>query len=206
VKKNWQKGLLIVIAVLLVVSLSSNGFAWVISKELKQELLEKKAAAAKNPKDPSTLFDLAITYGYTNHLLEGIDTLKKINVIDPQFRFQALGIYIKKVIEDPGDWKLRFRLAFVYYFNDKKTDSVREFENVLKIDPYNVWAYGYMALLYGEMGEIDKAISITKQALKIDSNVAALHLLLGEGYLRKGDFWGGWAERMEAIRLRALGY
>jgi len=103
-------------------------------------------------------------------------------------------------------WKLRFRLAFVYFANGKKQDAIREFENVLVIDPYNVWAYGYLALIYGEMGDIDKGIELTKKGLSIDKNVAALHLLLSEGYYKKGDNWGGWAERFEALRLKAIGY
>jgi tetratricopeptide (TPR) repeat protein len=180
--------------------------AWRITKDLQKELDAKKAAVSKNDKHPATLFDLAITYGYTNHLIEGLDLLKKIHKIDPEYKNEALTTYIEKVTQDPSDWKLRFRLAFAYYFNEQKEDSIREFENVLKIDPYNVWAYGYMALIYGEMGQVNKAIEITKQGLKIDNDVAALHLLLSEGYYRKGDNWNGFIERMEALRLRALGF
>ncbi len=101
---------------------------------------------------------------------------------------------------------MRFRLAFAYYFNDKKIEAIRELDNVLKIDPYNVWAYGYIALIYGELGEIDPAMKYTRQGLKIDSNVAALHLLLSEGYYKKGDGWRGFLERMEAVRLKTLGF
>ncbi len=77
---------------------------------------------------------------------------------------------------------------------------------MLILDPYNVWAHGYISLLYGEMGKIDEAMDYAKKGLKIDSNVAALHLLLSEGFYKKGDSWRGFAERMEALRLKALGY
>ena len=180
--------------------------AWRITPELEKELETKRAVVNEKPNDPAALFDLAITYAYTNHLLDGMSTLKKIGEIDPEYRKTALTDYIKKVNESPNDWRLRFRVAFAYYFNGKQKDAVREFKNVLKIDPYNVWAYGYIALLYGEMNEIDKAIEITKQGLAIDSNVAALHLLLSEGYYKKGDSWNGFMERMEAVRLKTLGY
>ena len=115
-------------------------------------------------------------------------------------------IYIKKVTENPDDWKLRFRLAFAYYAAGDKKDAIREMNNVLIIDPYNVWAYGYLALIYGELGDVDKAMELTRQGLKIDNRVAALHLLLSEGYYKKGDGWHGFLERMEALRLKALGY
>ena len=39
-----------------------------------------------------------------------------------------------------------------------------------------------------------------------NSNVAALHLLLAEGYNRKGNKWNSFLEGLEAVRLKALGF
>lgn len=193
---------------MLVVSLLTvnSALAWKITPELEKELAEKQSAVAKNPSDPATLFDLAITYSYTNHIIEGMDSLRKIHEIDPGFRQKAKLIYIRKVTQEPDDWRLRFRLAFAYYAASDKKDAIRELNNVLIIDPYNVWAYGYLALIYGEMGDVDTAMEMTRKGLAIDSKVAALHLLLSEGYYKKGDGWHGFLERMEALRLKALGY
>ena len=189
-----------------ILAFGSSSHAWRITNDLKQELAAKKAAVANDSNNPQTRFDLAITMGYTNHLIDGMRELKKVNELDPNFKKKSLNIYINKVIQDPADWKLRFRLAFAYFFNGKKTDAIREFKNVLILEPENVWAYGYLSLIYGEIGDIDKAMAWAKNGLKIDSNVAALHLLLGEGYYKKGDSWRGFLERMEALRLKALGY
>jgi tetratricopeptide (TPR) repeat protein len=183
-----------------------SAYAWRITPELQKELAAKQAAVKASPSDPDARFDLAITMAYTNNLQDGWTNLKKTVEIDPAYRQKGLDLYIRKVTEQPGDWRLRFRLAFAYYFNDRKKEAIRELDNVLKIDPYNVWAYGYAALIYGEIGEVDTAMSYTRRGLKIDSNVAALHALLAEGYNRKGDKWKGFAELMEALRLRALGY
>jgi tetratricopeptide (TPR) repeat protein len=194
--------LLLILSLLIV----GSALAWRITPELQKELTEKKAAVAASPRDPEALFDLAIAYSYTNHIIDGMNTLKKIHQIDPTFKDKAKKIYIRKVTQDPDDWKLRFRLAFAYYAAGDKMDAIREMNNVLVIDPYNVWAYGYLALIYGELGEVDKAMELTRQGLKIDNRVAALHLLLSEGYYKKGDGWHGFLERMEALRLKALGY
>jgi len=194
--------LLLILSLLMV----NSALAWRITPELQQELDEKKAAVAAKPRDPDALFDLAIAYSYTNHIIDGMNTLKKIHKIDPTFKDKAKILYIKRVTEDPDDWKLRFRLAFAYYAAGDKKDAIREMNNVLLIDPYNVWAYGYLALIYGEMGDVDKAMELTRQGLEIDNRVAALHLLLSEGYYKKGDGWHGFLERMEALRLKALGY
>lgn len=186
--------------------LANISFAFRITPELQKELDQKMAAVKKNPKNPATRFDLAITQAYTNNLIDGMFTIRKIGELDLGYKHRALNEYIAKVKENPNDWKLRFRLAFVYYFNDKYQDAIREFENVLTLDPDNVFAYGYLALLEGGLGHVDTGIKLAKKGISIDSNVAALHLLLSEGYYKKGDSWGGLMERMEAVRLKALGY
>ncbi|MFA4967276.1 MAG: hypothetical protein WC624_03555 [Candidatus Margulisiibacteriota bacterium] len=186
--------------------IASCAFGWQITKELQQEINIKKAAMAKAPKDPNARFDLAITYAYTNNIIDGWNELKKVNDMDPNFKNIAYKIWAKKVIADPGDWKVRFRYAFALYFNGNKQEAVKELKNVLISDPYNVWAYGYISLIYGEMGQVDEAIEAAKKGLKIDDRVAALHLLLAEGYYKKGDSWNGFMERTTALRQKMQGY
>lgn len=178
--------------------------AWRITKELEKEIKTKKAAI--NNKDPNTYFDLAITYAYTNRIEEGWSLLKKADQMDPNFKNRAYKEYAAKVIANPGDWKIRFRYAFALYFAGKKAEAIKELKNVLISDPYNVWAYGYISLIYGEIDQIDKAIEAAKAGIKIDNFVAALHLLLSSGYYRKGDSWAGLGEAATAVRLRAQGY
>jgi tetratricopeptide (TPR) repeat protein len=196
----------ILLCLIALIGFSSASLSWTISKELQQEVKEKKAAVQNNPQSAEALFDLAITYAYTNNILEGLDTLKKVSQLDPNYKHQGLKTYFQKVTEQPSNWKLRFRLAFAYYFNGQKLEAIRELKNVLVIDPYNVWAYGYISLIYGEMGETDKAMQAARAGLKIDDLVAALHLLLAEGYYRKNDSWSGFWERATALRLKAEGY
>jgi tetratricopeptide (TPR) repeat protein len=179
---------------------------WRITKELQEELAAKQAAVRANPGDPDARFDLAITMAYTNNLRDGWDNLKKTVELDPGYKKKGLNLYIKKVTENPGDWRLRFRLAFAYYFNDRKKDAIHELDNVLIIDPYNVWAYGYISLIYGELGDVDTAMNYARKGLSVDNSVAALHLLLAEGYSRKGNNWKSFTEGLEAVRLKALGY
>jgi tetratricopeptide (TPR) repeat protein len=198
-----KKTLLAVCCLLLVLG---PALAWRITPELQKELATKQAAVRAKPQDADARFDLAITMAYTNNIQDGWTNLKKTVELDPDYRKKALNEYIIKVNAEPNDWRLRFRLAFTYYFNDKKKDAIREFNNVLILDPGNVWAYGYLALIHGELNEVDTAMSYTKRGLKIDSSVAALHLLLAEGYNRQGNKWGAMLEGMEAVRLRALGY
>jgi len=197
---------IIPLLLLIAVFCSAPTHAWRLTKELEQELIIKQRMVKENPQDPNARFDLAISMAYTNNLQDGWLNLKRVVELDPTFRKKGLDFYLKKVTENPQDWRLRFRLAFVYYFNEKRREAIRELDNVLIIDPDNVWAYGYIALIYGELGEVDTAMTYSKKGISLDSNVAALHLLLSEGYNRKGDKWKSFLEGLEALRLRALGY
>jgi len=177
-----------------------------LTKELKQEIEEKEWLIKVHPKDPQYHFDLAITYAYSNKIEDGLNELKKVNALDESFAPKALKIYSKKVRLFPNDWKTRFRYAFTLYFNDKKKEAIKEFEKIIKQDPNNIFSYGYIATIYGEMNDVDNTIEYSKKALNIDSNVAAIHLLLGTAYYKKGRAALGFQETFEALRLRALGY
>ncbi|OGC04216.1 hypothetical protein A2276_06390 [candidate division WOR-1 bacterium RIFOXYA12_FULL_43_27] len=185
---------------------SSDVLAWSMTPELRKEINEKEAALRKNPDSAFTRFDLAVTYSYSNKILEAWDTLKKIPELDPTFKEKGLAFYVDKVRKDPGDWKMRFRLAFALYFNGRKEEAIQQFKYVLVSDPNNVWAYGYISLAYGEMNNIDEGIKWAQKGIKVDKLVAALHLLLSQGYYRKGDNGKGFLEAAETIRLKALGY
>lgn len=194
----------IIVFIFIFLILITQANAWKITKELEKEIQQKKSVLSD--RNPDAYFDLAITYAYSNKIEEGWSLLKKVDQIDPTFKNRAYKIYYQKVTNEPSDWKLRFRLGFALYFAEKKEEAIHELKNVLVLDPYNIWAYGYIALIYGEMGETNKAIEAAKTGIKIDSLAAALHLLLAQGYYKKGDSWNGFLEAANAVRLRAQGY
>ncbi|MFH1710136.1 MAG: tetratricopeptide repeat protein [bacterium] len=177
-----------------------------LTKELKGEIEDKQWLVKVHPNNPQSRFELAITYAYSNRIEDGLAELKKVDEMDKTFAPKALKIYSKKVKLFPNDWKARFRYAFALYFNNKKKEAIKEFEKIIKQDPKNVFSYGYIATIYGEMNEVDETIDYAKKALEIDTNIAAIHLLLGTAYYKKGRPGPSFQETFEALRLRALGY
>jgi len=202
--------LLIILIVLGIASIAvlkaTPASSFELTKELKQEIEEKEWLVKVHPNDPQYHFDLAITYAYSNKIEDGLNELKKVDALDKEFAPKALKIYSKKIRLFPNDWKARFRYAFTLYFNDKKKEAIKEFKNIIQRDPNNVFSYGYIATIYGEMNDVESAIEYSKKAIKIDPNVAAIHLLLGAAYYKKGQAALGFQETFEALRLRALGY
>jgi len=58
--------------------------------------------------------------------------------------------YFKLVQDNRYDWRLRFRLAFAYYFGGYRHYAKSELRNISQIAPKNPWSYGYMAIISAE--------------------------------------------------------
>lgn len=201
-KKIW-------IVVLMLLMFGSASFAWLMTPEFRKEIAQKEAAVAKNPKSADAHFDLAITYAYTNKIQEGLAELKKTGdlVIDRgDYARKLIEKYYAAVKKDPSEWRARFRLAFAYYFGGFQDYAILEMQNIANMDPETPWPWGYMAIIYAEQNKWDKAIDSMKKAISIDSNVAAFHLGLGQGYYKINRPTAGFSETLEALRLKALGY
>jgi len=193
-------------ALSLALTLSAGSFCFTLTDELKDELEEKEWLVKVHPDDPNAYFDLAIAYSYSNKVEDGWNMLKKINQMDKGFAPKALEMYSKQVRYFPDDWKVRFRFAFALYFNDKKNEAIREFQQIIKDHPDNVFSYAYISVIYGELDDVGKAIEWAKKAIDVDSNVAAVHVLLAAAYYKNGQGILGFQETFEALRLRALGF
>lgn len=195
--------------VALVALFAASASGWVNSPELKKEIADKEAALAKDPGSPEALFDLAITYAYTNKIQEGLDALKRSGELSgdvKKFSLKLINKHFAEVKKNPYDWRARFRLAFAYYFGGYKEYSITEFRNIAVIDPKSPWPHGYIAIILAEDGKWNEAVASMKKAIKIDSNVAAFHLGLGQGYYKLNMPWQGNMETLEALRLKALGF
>lgn len=205
-----RPAVMLMVCVFAVSVIASNAFGWTITTELQNEINQKLKAVELAPNEPAAHFDLAITYAYTNFIQEGWDELKKVNDMDPKFAPIALTVYSGLAAQYPSDWKIAFRLAFALYFNNRKIEAIEVLKKIPdmdpKDDPKRIWAYGYIGLINGELGNVDPAVDYVKKALEIDSNVGALHLLLASGYYKQGRNWEAFWEGVEALRLKAVGY
>ncbi len=181
-------------------------FAFQLTQDLKDDISDKEWLVKVHPDDPQAHFELAITYAYSNRIEDGLNELKTVDKLDPKFAPKALKIYSRKARLFPSDWKARFQYAFALYFNNKKKEAIAEFQKIIAMDPKNIFSYGYIATIYGDMNDVNEAIEYSKKALEIDSNVAAIHLLLGAAYYKNNQAALGFQETFEALRLRALGY
>ncbi|MGE4169102.1 MAG: tetratricopeptide repeat protein [Candidatus Margulisiibacteriota bacterium] len=186
---------------LLVVVLSLPVLAKIyqIPADLKAEAKVLQAKTKADP-TPENRFELAMNYGYTGRIEDGWFELRQV---PKDYADDVVKKYEAVVQNDPQNWKALFKLAFGYYFIEKKDEAERCFLKVLDLQPNHVWAMGFIALLEGEKGKTDEAIKWCKKALAIEPNATAIHFLLGEGYRRKGNYWGMTSEIVTVGRLKA---
>jgi len=170
-----------------------------IPEHLLKEGKEIYAQYEANPSSNRALFNLAMYYGYTGQVEAGWGILQQIS---PDYSDTVVAEYEAKINENPSEWRYPFKLAFGYYFQDRKKESIKQFERVLELDPQNAWVIGYRALVMGDLGFVDEAVRETKRAIKMQPKSPALHLLLAEGYRRQGNYFGAMAEMMVVGRLK----
>ncbi|MFC1595799.1 tetratricopeptide repeat protein [Candidatus Margulisiibacteriota bacterium] len=177
-----------------------------ISKDILFEHAKYKYMVEKNPEDAWAHFNLAITYAYMGKVELGLKELGEADRLDKEFAPKAIARYTRKVEEKPQSWQARFRLAFAYYFGGEKDNALKELQNVVSIkgvNGKNAWAYGYMAIIYGEQEKWDKAVESCKKGLRIEPDAAAIHLALAQALLKKGNGFSAASELFVAFRLQA---
>lgn len=187
------------ICVWVVISTAAFSFPYYVHPDIMEEVKVNEARLEKTPTDNEVLFDLAMSYAYSGQILNGWTTLKKIpkeysNVVIPE--------YTKLMEENPTEWKYPFKLAFGYFFAGRKKEAIASFHDVLKIDSDQVWAIGFIALVYGEMNNVEKTKEYCLKGIKMEPNATGIHFLLGEAYRREGRYMDAFKQVMIVGRLQ----
>ncbi len=171
--------------------------------ELEAEVQRNETALGANPKSADAHFDLAMSYAYTGRVLEGWDVLKKIPDLDPGYAQKVVDKYSKLSQDDPKEWKYPFKLAFGYYFMDKKEKARDSFQEVIHRDPKSIWGRGFLAYMYVELGEFGKAVEACDQALAIDQRATGVYFVKAWALSKKGDIPGALDSIMKYRRYRS---
>lgn len=168
---------------------------------IQQNLINKINA---QPKNADLRFELAMEFAATGWIELGWEQLKLVPKLKQDYKTIAFNKYSAIIQSNPNNWKAHFRLAFAYYFMDKKDMAIQSFKNVLSIYPDHVWSMGLIALIYGEQKNHSKCIEWTKKGLRINNDATALHFLLGQAYYETGNYFGVLGESLSVGRLKSI--
>ena len=176
------------------------GFPYYVEPGILEEVKQNEALYNQFPTDNKVVFDLAMSYAYSGQIYEGWTILKKI---PPEYAQEVVVEYNLKIEQDPTQWRYPFKAAFGYFFIKEKEKSIKLFKKVLEIDPKQYWAYGFIGLVYGEMGDADNAIMYCKKGLEIEPNATGIHFLLAEAYRKKKKYFKALKHFLKVGRLQA---
>jgi tetratricopeptide (TPR) repeat protein len=181
------------------------------------ELL-KRADAAK-PNNPAVLMKLAVEYMQIGELERARVAAKDLYNLEPENpdaqyvygrilqetqRFQEIldPLARKMVAQRPNDAHALFLLGMVDYDEGNETESRREFNNSLQLDPNNNDTRYYLALLDEHQGNFDAARANLEQVVNTDPNHAGAQQELGVIRLRQGEIAGARTALETALKLR----
>ncbi|NMB11405.1 MAG: tetratricopeptide repeat protein [Firmicutes bacterium] len=95
---------------------------------------------------------------------------------------------LRELRRSPDDILLLNCAAFGSYAFGDLEQSATYFEHIIRLEPDNVWARIFCAIVYGQAGEFDRALHHLERALKLDPENQYTHLLLSAVYKEKQQY------------------
>lgn len=120
----------------------------------------------------------------TTRLDNELDSLKSRIMPDLQ---SILSTYNEKIAQHPDDWKLRWKLANLYYRDVSKYDAARiELEKVVLEIPF-IEAYKRLTRILLHQNKLDEAERYCRERIKINPFHAGAYFDLGNIFCKKGN-------------------
>ena len=157
-----------------------------VDQEILAELAKNQQLYEQHPTENEAIFNLAMSYAYTGQVVKG---WKKLKLISDEYANTVVTKYAQLSKEHSSEWRYPFKYAFGFFFKKEKEKAIDQFKRVIEIKPTEVWAYAYIALIYGEMGNSKKCLEYCKKALKIEKNATAVYVLQAEAYRREKKYF-----------------
>jgi tetratricopeptide (TPR) repeat protein len=163
-----------------------------------------KRAIAIEPLYPEALRNLGKLYLRQDRFAEAASYLKRTISLDRNqpYTWYLLGMsqyfsgqteeaivsYETAFAMEPGlPVEAHYNLGVAYHETSRYLDAVREYEEVLRLDPGHVNALNNLGLVYSILGEKDRAVELFNQVLKIDQKNVKARINLGNVFLSTKD-------------------
>ncbi|MHB8533894.1 MAG: tetratricopeptide repeat protein [Sulfuricaulis sp.] len=179
--------------------------AYVIAPDIVKEYTELKDGVLKHPDNAGINFEYAVCLSYMGDVEESRSSLKKVQALDPGFAEKALPEYTEQSRKDPANLKIKFRLGFLYYFDNQYDQALKIFDAIADHRPtgqLNAWALGYMAVIEGDREKWSEAENLARRALRLEPDAYGLHAALAAALKARGNVFAALREYFTAVRDR----
>ena len=94
-----------------------------------------------------------------------------------------------------------YSVGVLHLLDDNLDSAIKEYEKAMSLDPQSSYLKTELISVYIERGEIQKAVTLSKEYLTEHPNNVNAHLLLGGLYLNRKDYKNAVAEYEKVIEL-----
>lgn len=178
---------------------------YAVAPDIAREYTDLKAKVRQNPDSADINFEYAVCLSYMGKIEAGRAALQKVRRLNPGFPRNALPGYLEAYRQNPTNPKTKYRLGFLYYFNNEYEQALNILGEVAVHQPVgqlNAWALGYMALIKGEQKKWEEAEKLVRQALRIEPDAYGLHAALAVTLKEQGRLFAATGEYVIAYRER----
>ncbi len=178
---------------------------YTLAPETAKEYLELKAKVQKQPDDVDLQFEYATCLSYVGKVEQGLDALKRVRALDPEYARKTLPKYLKRTQDNPADLKAKYRLGFLYYFIEDYEQALKVLSEVANHAPagqLNAWALGYMSVTKGKQKKWNEAEALVRRALVIEPEAYGLHAALAAALKKRGEVVAALGVYMTALEER----
>lgn len=156
------------------------------SQGLWEEVLRENAPLS----DPQSFFWMAVAHANLGQLEESRAAFERWDKADPQRKTTKLLVNESRAMlaQDPRDLRGLNGLAFLAYAEGNYAEAIKYFQSVVSVDEQNPWPRCYLGFSLGKNGQVNEAVKVLEEGVRLFPDNQVLHFLLGMAYYRKGLF------------------
>jgi tetratricopeptide (TPR) repeat protein len=158
-------------------------------------------AASHRPSLPDPWYELGIVVATENKFEEALGYFERAVKIRPQDgnylaykakalsklnrRDEAIAIYRQAILTQRGGWEAHFELAGELAAKGDVTESIKEYSEVLRINPRHAVSYANLGVMRVRQNQLEEAIRCFEAALRLDPNYLEARNYLDQVRARK---------------------
>lgn len=172
--------------VVVIYSIPASADLWLEVEEEMSKALEK------NPHDPLLHFKIGVSYAKTGRVEEAFERFNILKEMEDDIDLEeSPSIFIEKIEEEGEegeDYIINLSyLAFSYHVINEYEKCRRAFEELILLEPDNIWNYNFLALVYRDLKLFKEAERVLEKSLMIEKN-SFTRFILGLVYYDLGHY------------------
>lgn len=153
----------------------------VLEEEMKERLQD-------NPQDLLLNFQLGVAYAKTGKIEKAFESFNQMKEKEDTIKPEEVPAIYQQRLEDGGDPLIHLSyLAFAYHVLNDYQQSRAAFEELLVLEPKNIWNYNYLGLVYRDLKMLPEAEQVLLDSLSLESN-SYTRFILGLVYYDQGRY------------------